>query len=136
MSYAYDWQGVTFPQSRAASAREMGDDGCGCGCKGKPTGCGSAKKSMGDWPPVINSGPERGVMDGQQVPMYLRSGMPPTNQPRIGVGDDSSSVVPILLVGLGLVLVLSLSGPSRGKSGGGDGGFLGGMMFADLMNWR
>lgn len=82
MSYAYDWKGATFPQSRAAQAREMGD--CGCGCDGKPGGCG---KSMGDWPSVINSGPERGVMDGQQVPMYLRGGRPPTNQSRIGVGD-------------------------------------------------
>jgi len=100
MNYVYNWKGATFPQTRAASAMSMG--GCGCGCKGKPGGCGA----MGDWPPVINSGPERGVMDGQQVPMYLRSGPPPTNQPRLGVGDITdlfaSPLVLLAAAGIGI----------------------------------
>lgn len=68
--WAFAWNGIAQPQFRAAGAREMGN-----------------YITVGDWPPVINSGPERGVDDGQAVPMSLRTGPGPNNQERFGVGD-------------------------------------------------
>jgi hypothetical protein len=107
--YAYDWNGHAPPQVRAVQAREMGALAGGYGSYGDPYAV-TPYIAVGDWPPVITSGPERGVDDGVATRMRLMSGHPPGGGRKYyGVGDalpflPDGMATPLVYGGIGFAI--------------------------------